>query len=352
MPFQPRWRSSLAFGQLCTVASLTIGALAPSSLTTPTSFAAATSTLNRPADPVVLTGANVPTLTGNAPGSSVAFRYLNGWQQIPVQVDERANVDLGTVYNTTPQGYVVLSYTDPNTFTGADPNPALDSDDEVVFMAKDAGGNPTSFLEPSGVVPGSGVEVAITDPLDATASGYVYLFRHNGTLSPGAGKQYVSYQFNLLSGNYRTTYKTTQGPNPENSVITSSFYKHHFADRWVDDKLRIYVGGTTGVNILDRHKNLFGPGDCRRSEDKFSLGEGAFVVNKSGPVRAIRSYLGAVSRPVTQREHYFYERRHDITTFLRVHEISGITDFFDYTPAASPAQRLDVLSHQQAQAVL
>ena len=49
----------------------------------------AMSTLNRPADPVVLTGSDVPSLVGIAPGDLVAFRYESGWQQIPVQVDER-----------------------------------------------------------------------------------------------------------------------------------------------------------------------------------------------------------------------------------------------------------------------
>jgi hypothetical protein len=50
----------------------------------------------RPEDPVVITGAQVPRLAGATPGSVVAFRWLDGrWEQVPVQVDERAQVDLG-----------------------------------------------------------------------------------------------------------------------------------------------------------------------------------------------------------------------------------------------------------------
>ncbi|MCL4288302.1 MAG: hypothetical protein KJ006_11750, partial [Thermoleophilia bacterium] len=60
-----------------------------------------------------------------------------------------------------------------------------------------------------------------------------------------------------------------------------------------------------------------------------------FIVNKSGPVRAIRSYIGANSGPLTGRQHVFYERREEITTFLRVHAIPAVMDFFDYSPAAS-----------------
>ena len=52
-------------------------------------------------------------------------------------------------------------------------------------------------------------------------------------------------------------------------------------------------------------------------------------------MRAIRSYIGANSGPLTQREHIFYEQREDIRTFLRVHAIPGRADFFDYSSAAS-----------------
>ena len=116
---------------------------------------------------------------------------------------------------------------------------------------------------------------------------------------------------------------------------------YHFGDRWQEDQMKISIGGATNVDILDRHKALFSPGVCVRSEDTFdgvvtsSPIEGAFVVNKSGPVRAIRSYIGANSGPLTEREHIFYAQRQDIRTYLRVHRISSVMDFFDYSPAAS-----------------
>ncbi len=118
-------------------------------------------------------------------------------------------------------------------------------------------------------------------------------------------------------------------------MATTPYYSHHFSDRWISDEIRVTAGAATGVDILDRHKNLFAPGNCGRSENTFSDGEGAFIVNKSGPVRALRSYIGANSGPLTQRENIFYERRQDIRTFLRVHAIGGMMDFFDYSPAAS-----------------
>lgn len=309
-------------------------------------LAAGGSTLTRVEDPVVLTGADVPSLGGIAPGDLVAFRYDAGWVQIPVQVDERDIKTFGAIYNNLlPANFgaiTALQYTDAGTFTGADSDPTLDSNDEIVFMANDAGGVPPSWSEPAGVIFNSGVQITVTDPLAAGQTGYVYLFRQNGTLSPGAGQSYVGYAFNLASGAYKTTYNmAANGGNPENSTITSPNYTYHFGDRWQEDQMKISIGGATNVDILDRHKALFSPGYCGRSEDTFdgiipsSPIEGAFVVNKSGPVRAIRSYVGANSGPLTEREHIFYGRRQDIRTSLRVHAIPSVMDFFDYSPAAS-----------------
>ncbi|MFL5735176.1 MAG: hypothetical protein ACJ78Q_18625 [Chloroflexia bacterium] len=302
------------------------------------------SSLNRPADPVVLTGASVPTLNGIAPTGLIAFRYSGAWQQIPVQVDERAVLDYGVVYHNGAAGVTALNYTDPNTWAGPDPDPNLDANDEIAFMARDSGG-PATGPEPPGVVSGSGVDLTISDPLDPTATGYIYLFSKSGNQDPGAGQDYVSYTFTLLAGNpYTQTYHTLAGPNPENSVITTTFYSHRFSDRWADVALNVLAPGSSGADILDRHKTLFSPSDCTRSEDTFNAGEGAFFVNKDGPVRAIRSYMGANSGPITQRTHIFYDRRQDLTTNMRVHAIPGIMDFFDYSPQAAGMTYYDDLN--------
>ncbi len=289
----------------------------------------------RPADPIVLAGSRLPTLVGAPPRRVVAFRWAGGWKQVPVQVDERAQVDLGAAYDQSPAGVTTLAYTDPGTFIGPDPNPNLDADDQVAIMSRDSGSRAAGDRNPSGTLAGSGVELRVRDPLAQGQVGYLYLFRSGGSRDPSAGRQYVDYDFQLLSGAYKQTYDTESGPNPENTTVDSPYYDQHFSDRWIDDQLRLHAGHATGVDILDRHKNLFAPGNCVRSEDTFSDGEGAFVANKSGPVRAIRTYVGANSGPYTERQHIFYDRREDITTFLRVHPIPGVMDFFDYSPAAS-----------------
>lgn len=303
-------------------------------------------TVQRPHDAVVLAGADVAPLIGVAPERIVAFRFVYGtWQQIPIQVDERAVVDFATIKHLAPIGVSTLQYTDASTWTGADPDPALDADDEIAFMARDAWGEARSIDddrfgihyslgEPTHVVAGSGVEIEINDPLVNDSASWVYLFESDGTLDPAAGRKYLEYNFVLDSGDYRSTYQIGAGPNPETSSVVTPDYSNDFADRWITNRMQITRGAASGIDVLDRHKAGFA-GTCGRTELTFSTGSGAFVANKSGPVRAIRSYIGANSGPYTQRDHIMYSSRHEVVTHLRVHAIPPLRDWFDYSPAAS-----------------
>jgi hypothetical protein len=317
--------------------------------------AGAATPVTRDADPVVLTGAATPTLIGRAPTRIVALRWTGtAWQRRHVQVDERAVVNFARVYgilnapttkfyNSQPGLVNELVYTSGATWTGNDPDRKVDADDEIAFMARDGGVRATGAPQPPGVAAGSGVEVRITDPLVADSESFLYLFERgtSGVLPGGAGPRYATYTFKLLSGSYKTTYSRFAGPNPEDTKFRSSTYTRHFSDRWLNDAITITAPGASGVDILDRQKALFAPTVCGRSEDTFNAtgpngtAEGAFVVNKNGPVRGIRSYVGANSGPSTQRTHILYDRREVIVTDLRVHAIPSIMDMFDYSPAAS-----------------
>jgi hypothetical protein len=316
----------------------------------------AVSTVDRPGTPVVLTGADLPDLTGTAPGEIVAFRYspLAGeptWTQVPVQVDERVVVGfgsqpannttpgtVGTVYGNGAPGVTALQYADPSTFVGADTDATFDADDELVFMSFDLGGRRAARdgSEPTGVVPGSGVEVTVADPLagESPDQGWLYLFESAGTLDPSAGQDYVDYTFDLVSGPYLTTYKRADGPNPETSTVVTPTYEAHFVDRWKETVWSVTAPGASGVDLLDGHKNQFVIGSCGRSNHTFADAEGAFVANIDGPVRAIRSYVGANSGPLTQRTHLMYRDRQDIVTDLRVHAIPAVMDFVDLSSGA------------------
>jgi hypothetical protein len=251
-------------------------------------------------------------------------------------VDQRKEVDVGPVRNDSPTGFEVISYADPGTLVGQDPDPTFDADDELVFMAAEAGAKaPDSAARPAGVrpLPAPAVEAALTDP-DTGDIAYVYLFVSDGSLNQAAGGEGVSYHYNLLSGTYPGAYDFNQGPNPEDSTIRTPFYRLHFSDRWVRDELAVTAGASSGVNILDRHKFVFYPGNCGRTEETFSEGGGGFFANIEGPVRAIRSYIGANSGYATQRDHFFYPRRHEIVTYCRVHPIPGALDYMDYSAGA------------------
>jgi hypothetical protein len=316
----------------------------------------ASATLTREADPVVLTGAEVPGLGTVAATDIVGFARRDGaWVQVPIQVDERVVIDLCEVYGKssgrwtaspackTDQVLTSPVYADPETYTGADPDPLFDLDDEVVWMARDAGDRVVTWADPPSVVIGSGVEVEL---MDGEERAWLYLFeRAEDSVDPGAGAQYVSYEFTLLDGvDYLTEYdlygencgNATCDPTMlEDSVVVGRTYRNHFSARWVSDALEITADGATGVDILDLHQARFTPASCGRHVLTFATAEGAFAANRSGPVRGIRSYLGANSGPLTQRDHLFYDTRQDIVTMLRVHAVSsGIMDVMDYSPEA------------------
>ena len=317
-------------------------ALAAFALLAPPALAAP---LSRPDDPVVITGAGVPSLTGAAPGQILAFAWNGSWDQVPVQVDDRKLVNLRAAYPTpfpscsdpcyapfsTP---AKLRYADPGTRVGADTDPSLDANDEIAFMAKDAGAQAGAAADPAGVLAGSRVEIVVTDPLDG-GTGYVYLFRQTGSIDPGAGQQYVTYSFSLVSGAYLSTYDHATGLNPETSTVVTPNYTRRFTDRWQESELKIFRGAASEVDILDRNENQFSPDNCGRSRLTFAQGEGAFLANRSGPVRAIRSFLGANSGPMTEHQQIFYEGREEDTTFLRVHPIPAVMSFLDYSAAAT-----------------
>ena len=299
---------------------------------------------NRTLEPLVLQGTELPQLIGQDPTKIVGFKNVSGrWVQIPIQVDERELKDIVTQYGAlaangayppSQSNPKIMFYSDAGTFTGADSNTAFDADDELVFMIKDAGGVARGGRKPRGTRPFPRISVSVTDPIDGQ-TGYIYLYVSDGTLLQNAGANYVSYTTNLPSTAGFPA--NLSGTNLENSTVTTARYGWHFAAEWISDELRITVGGVTGVDILDRHKNFFANGNCGRHEDTFSAAENAFATNKTGAIRAIRSVLGANSGPLTQRTHLFYEGRQDIYTDLRVHSIASIYDAFDYNQAASGA---------------
>lgn len=308
------------------------------------------SNLQRPSDPVVFTGAKVPDLQGADPQHIVGFSHDGAaWHQIPVQIDERDLVNPGVIQHLptnkypklsgTDTPYEILVYTPPptvtagyaswDTYTPADHDPTLDDNDEIAFLAGDAG-RTTEAAAPPGVDAASRTPLQLTDPLDGH-TGTVYLFTSPSLTGGSAGTTGVNYTFSLDSGDYRDSYRigpgalapnNANGPNPEHSTVATPFYSLGFSDRWLNDTLTIAHVGSSGQDLLDRTKYFATKASCSRTEDTFdaTLGyTGEFVANISGPVRAIRSVMGANSFTYIVLTDVFYPNRQDSTIELRGH---------------------------------
>ena len=181
--------------------------------------------------------------------------------------------------------------------------------------------------------------------------GYVYLYacRDPCIYSPDAGKQYVNYSFKLLNNDssgsheyldvYQLHCKYPDGRyecddempmNPEDTWFTSDYYERHWKQNWHGDVIKVKVGNATNVDILGLQEFQFGYTDCGRCTESFMDGQTAFVANRVGPIRAIRSWVGANSGCILQREHIMYEQRDDQITYVRVHPINKAMSYMQY----------------------
>ncbi len=300
----------------------------------------------RPGMPVVLRGEDL-AWRGAIPSQVVAFIYQGEWMRIPVQIDERDVVEYSRIYGDPNEGVQSRGgfghgvfgevYCDPNTFTGEDSDPTLDANDELVFMHGDAGDRAPDVAVPEGVIAGSGREFAIRDPLTHETV-YAYLFLQDGSLPAAVGRPYVTYDFQLLSGDYRSTYNTLgldeetgqqnddHGPqlNPENSVIHTNTYERHWSYRWTCDSLSLF----DGPSIVEREDYWIAPGSCGRHNGTFNAQEGAIIANVSGPVRAIRSVMGANSGPLVQQDRIYYQGVEEAAIDFRVHPRPAVGMFY------------------------
>ncbi len=299
---------------------------------------------------MVVTGSDLPCLTSIAnlaPDDIVGFRYDGAqWVQIPIQVDEVLVAKIEAPWG--PNGcrgskkkvaWDVPFYADAQTFIGSDPDPDFDTNDELAFMARDAGPQLTSCVAPPTGTAGDPCELALQDPTNNAVLGYIYLFQKSGNLDPGAGVDLVSYDFgfgNYDMSDYIALYDECNGQfNMENSAVSSANYFLRFTGRWTESELKINAPGANGSDILDRHQAFITPGNCNRTEEIFSATNGPIIATIDGPVRAIRSVMGAVSGAYVQLDISCSEYRVDYDFDYRLHSISGgggFNDVFDLDP--------------------
>jgi hypothetical protein len=195
---------------------------------------------NRPYQPVIVKGNGFAEFSNNAApiGQLFLYKYIsasNTWEQIPFQFDE-----------VEPDP----SPTDPNrtTYFGTgDGN--LDDQDELAFMARDAGDKaPTNtWISDAASRSFARYEIEVTDPLLTSGNtGYVYLFR-SGTLStPPAAKDYVTY------------IKAPAGASAGQDTVRGQSYEEGHATNGIQDWLRVPVAANgSNLDFLDRLKVRF-----------------------------------------------------------------------------------------------
>ncbi|MEM8528405.1 MAG: fibronectin type III domain-containing protein [Bacteroidota bacterium] len=306
---------------------------------------------DRDCDPVVLKGNEINCMLGENPDMVVAFAYESGsWVQIPMQIDEMIVLDITAPYGPNDCPYKsyenvpwdVLFYCDPNSYIGEDvTDPNFDANDELAFMAKDVGAAAPQNSCPIGVVNTTKCELEVKDPTNNNTIGYVYVFRQIGGLDQAAGKDYVSHDFSYGT-DYKRDYvhcvRKQPGVNPENTRIQTDNYEIQFHNRWREDVLKITAGNANGEDILDAHQMTITLGGCDHTEESFATNSGAIPTAIDGPVRAIRSTMGASSGPYIQMTYKFTECRVDYSFNFRLHPFKGFYDIFDLSNAASGMQ--------------
>jgi hypothetical protein len=387
------------------------------------------------------------TRTGVDPGQVAAYAWVPAgssgnahWKQVPVQVDQRfpyflanGRSDFSTYsgtdeeltyawtndshdvgeeawkkmfgscaarYATSPQevqqgiaaGFLNLGPQEkPEDYLGAmqDPVPTLDDDDEIAFMARDAGAQaPSGQAAPTGAHDGQ--VVRIDDPVDPGNVRYVYLFlKPGGSAFTAANSPYVHmtrdanadewidrYSFAPSDPEKVGTSNTGYGPNLPGTVcrtapgndggigtpdgtarpsqdrvprdgmtVATPTYQLHATGRWMVRSLQVTRPGTSadyGDDLISRWKGraFQQSPDSSVSLVGFEDEQVNWEVNsallgwRAGPVRAIREIWGADSGTnVTKTETYY--RDADVFGYhVRVHPIppDGLYTSWDYNP--------------------
>lgn len=380
-----------------------------------------------------------PGVTPVRPDDVAAYSWVDGhWRQVPVQVDQRfpnflangrstfgiySGTDEELTYAWAPDAHDIgeeawkrmfgachsrfaastaeveaarqagwLSFGPQETAADylasmQDPQPLLDTDDEIAFMARDAGAvAPPGTLPPPGA--SSGQLVTLTDPLDPAASRAVYLFVQPGGSSYDAQHGYVHlrraagsrtwldrYSFSPSSYRKIGTSNTSYGANLPGTVcrtaadndgkvtapdgtprpstdrqprdsfrLRTPTYRVGMTGRWLVQSLQVARPARPGFgpNVIGRWKGraFQQSPDSSVSLVGFEDEQVNWELNstllgwRQGPVRAIREVWGADSGTNVTKTEYYYRDADIYAYHVRVHPIppDGLYTDWSYRP--------------------
>jgi hypothetical protein len=331
------------------------------------------------------------------PAGIAAFRWSgSAFVEIPVQVDEvmpyclsNIHSDFG-IYSGTDKEFSYawdveswkktagLCSAEYQPGDGPTPDPAgmLDDDDEIVFMASDAGeAAPAAAAFPPDVQ--AVHAVALIDPLAPDRIGFVYVAIRSGGSSFDASNGLVSYARDADADDWidRATFadddpeklgssNTGYGPNLEGTVcdegsvlprtstdrfprdgvtVTTDVYSWRSTGRWMLRSLTIAkpdAPGIYGPDLIDRWK---GRAFQQSPDSSISIvgfedeqvnweANSALLGERIGPVRAIREIWGADSGTNVTNTQTFYRDAVSYRYRVRVHPIppDGLYTSWDY----------------------
>jgi len=224
-------------------------------------------TLDRDADPVIVTGAQMPDFAGASLNQLFVYTFRAGqWKQIPWQFDEIKGGE-----------YIAVD------------NGLLDTADELIVMGADCGDRaaPSNWISDASAASNPRYEITVVDPLNTAKLGWVYVYRST-SLTETVTQDYVAFDF-------------------DTSAFTTPVYKLGFFQQYLGGNLLELNG--SGVNVLDRSKfRLKVPGDDPYTEETLELDDPQPKI-LDGRVRAIAGYqeLGQGILTIAYRSQ-FYDR--------------------------------------------
>jgi hypothetical protein len=352
--------------------------------------------------------------TGQLAGTGVDVHKLLGYRwtgskfvQIPFQVDEVAtryisnNASTFSVYSETDQNQTYVWDQERFRWTNSDPsNPCravpngppttpdtvagLDTNDELSFMASDAGAPAPSGADvPKGIVGTSRVEVR--DPQVPGKVSYAYVMLAGADKNApkpayNASNGYVRYQpdadsdtFLYSQSAYGSYGNAAKGPyfdpatntcvtdpsqwkqrRPKDTAwVKTPRYEFRYDGRWLMTQVHVVKSGVTNATTHDPSTWTYGPDlidqwkarafqqrpggttpCCGYEEEVNNWGGSSILMGvRAGPVRVIRATWGADSSTNNVRTEYFYRDEFRTADDLRVHVIppaDGIYSQWDF----------------------
>ncbi len=273
-------------------------------------------------EPVVIEGGWLDLFVQTADITKTRLYKFENGQLVPMpfQIDKRRKVNLGhnlRVPRDAPAcefGY----FPELNPLGSPDPfqSNLLHSEDEIVFMLKDAGSSRASAYDwVTGAV--ARYEIVLRDERTG-AKRYVYAFRWTGTPPAPSATDYVTYQ---ADQNPPICQPEARACGTAESVATElpglTTNRVHFGGGWITDGFQVKNGATPYNDLLGRFEyNTEGD-----SENGFTVNCNFLGVPLDGTIRIVRGVIGAESGALTSKYEYIYPTQLVSRVNLRVHEL-------------------------------